>query len=88
MRRSIIALGALITAVSIFHMTGPASAEIDYPVCRSVGGGEGYTMRCDFSTFEQCQATVSGIGGSCIMNPWYNNSTANVRYPARTRRVR
>jgi hypothetical protein len=87
MRRSIIALGALVTAASIFHMTTPASAEIDYPVCRSLGGEGGYTMRCDYATIEQCQATASGIGGSCIMNPYYN-STANASYPARTRRVR
>jgi Protein of unknown function (DUF3551) len=31
------------------------------------GGGE----NCGFSTFEQCQATVSGIGGFCRYNPGY-----------------
>ena len=93
MRRSIIALGAFITAASIFHGAAPASAEIDYPVCRTVGGGEGYTTRCDFTTLEQCQATSSGIGGSCIMNPFYAanspaNSNANASYRGRTRHLR
>lgn len=27
-----------------------------------------YTYNCGFSTFEQCQATVSGAGGYCAPN--------------------
>ena len=93
MRRSIIALGALITMASAIQLITPARAEIDYPVCRTVGGGEGYTTRCDFTTLEQCQATSSGIGGSCIMNPFYAanspaTSNANASYRGRTRHLR
>jgi hypothetical protein len=91
MRRSIIALGALITAVSIFHGAGPARAEIDYPVCRSGGGEGGSYLRCDFTTLEQCQATASGIGGSCIVNPFYrsdtNSNNANATYRGHARHV-
>ena len=72
MRQSIIALGALITAVSIQTAT-PARADANLAACRS-GGGEGGTvaLRCDYATIEQCQATTaSGTGGSCITNPYY-----------------
>jgi hypothetical protein len=91
MRRSIIALGALLTAVSIFQVAGPARADVDYPVCRS-GGGEGsYAVRCDFTTLEQCQATASGTGGSCIVNPYYrsntNSNNANATYRGHARRL-
>lgn len=27
-----------------------------------------YTYNCGFSTFEQCQATISGAGGYCAPN--------------------
>jgi hypothetical protein len=29
----------------------------------------GDNPQCDFSSFRQCQATVSGQGGDCIRNP-------------------
>jgi hypothetical protein len=89
MRRSIIALGALITAAGIFHMASPARAEINYPVCRTYGGEGGVSTRCDFTTLEQCQATSAGIGGSCNMNPYYTaNSNDNAGYRGRARSVR
>jgi len=31
----------------------------------------GGSMNCGFSTYEQCQANVSGIGGFCIRNDTY-----------------
>lgn len=27
-----------------------------------------YTYNCGFNTFQQCQATVSGVGGYCARN--------------------
>ena len=35
------------------------------------GGGVGGT-NCGFFTIEQCRATVSGIGGFCVPNQFYN----------------
>ena len=34
-----------------------------------VGGG---ATNCGFFTLEQCRATVSGIGGFCVINQFYN----------------
>jgi uncharacterized membrane protein len=37
---------------------------------------------CGFSTLEQCQATVSGIGsGPCIRDPFYKNTNALAYQP-------
>jgi len=40
-----------------------------YPWCAQFADLSGKTS-CLFSTFEQCLATVSGVGGSCVQN-WY-----------------
>lgn len=44
-----------------------------YPWCAeySAGNGGGGT-NCGFLTIEQCRATVSGIGGFCVPNQFYN----------------
>lgn len=26
---------------------------------------------CNYRTFEQCQAAISGLGGTCIQNPYF-----------------
>ncbi len=46
-----------------------APAHAEYPWCANYGRDGG--SNCGFSTFEQCMATVSGIGGSCDPNPFY-----------------
>jgi hypothetical protein len=35
------------------------------------------STNCGFLTFEQCQATVSGIGGSCRRSQFYNPGYAS-----------
>ena len=42
----------------------------NYPWCARYGNGFGGT-NCGFTTFAQCMATVSGIGGFCQENDWY-----------------
>jgi uncharacterized protein DUF3551 len=50
----------------------PAEAQ-DYPWCAYYNFGQdgGGATNCGFVTFQQCLATVSGIGGSCAANPMY-----------------
>jgi hypothetical protein len=44
----------------------------NYPWCAYYGGGDmGGGSNCGFTTFEQCMATVSGIGGICQVNTQY-----------------
>jgi hypothetical protein len=59
----------------------------NYPWCAQYGTGfEG--MNCGFTTFQQCQDTVSGIGGFCQPNNTYqlspgprSSSRVEGRYP-------
>lgn len=43
-----------------------------YPWCAVYGGRGGGGTNCGFLTIEQCRATVSGIGGFCTPNQFYN----------------
>ena len=65
--RSTLAVLAL-TAAGLVTSTAASKAEITYPWCAQY-------MRdgrnCGFSTYEQCRATVSGVGGYCEVNPMY-----------------
>jgi hypothetical protein len=48
----------------------PAAA-IEYPWCAQYGmSGQG-GRNCGFSTYRQCMDTVSGIGGFCERNQFY-----------------
>ena len=62
----------------------PAEAQ-NYPWCAYYGPHFGAT-NCGFSTFQQCLATISGIGGSCGANPMYRpapRSYLSTRHPRR-----
>lgn len=61
----------ILTAFAFFgtvSMAVPAHAAPDYPFCQrtSFTGG---TPQCSFSSYAQCQASISGVGGDCIRNP-------------------
>ncbi len=47
----------------------PAEAQ-NYPWCAYYSGRAGGT-NCGFTSYEQCMATVSGIGGFCSVNTQY-----------------
>ena len=67
MRTSLFAL-ALFAATATFGSHADAQ---NYPWCARYGNGFGGT-NCGFTTFAQCMATVSGIGGFCQENDWYH----------------
>jgi Protein of unknown function (DUF3551) len=61
-------LGPVIAAIAIGT---PADAQ-NYPWCAYYSGRAlGGASNCGFTTFAQCQATVSGIGGFCEPNTQY-----------------
>jgi hypothetical protein len=65
---------ATATAFVLAAGSEPSRAEITYPWCAQYGGWDGGGRNCGFSTYEQCRATVSGIGGYCETNPMYRPS--------------
>jgi hypothetical protein len=48
---------------------GFAQSAYDYPWCALYTKTSGATS-CYFTSFEQCIATMRGIGGTCIRNPY------------------
>ncbi|UZE48192.1 DUF3551 domain-containing protein [Rhodopseudomonas sp. P2A-2r] len=61
--RSILAASAFLLVLG----ATPSMAR-DYPWC-SRTSVTGFNPSCSFTSFNQCMATVSGIGGDCIVNP-------------------
>jgi hypothetical protein len=59
------------------------AATVIYPWCAFMGClGE----NCGFATYQQCRATISGIGGYCAINPWYTGDPPRARFAPRSRR--
>ena len=70
MRHAIFAFAAVVT------LAVPAGAyELPYdpyPWCAFYSGDGGGGTNCGFLTLDQCRATVSGVGGFCGPNQFYN----------------
>jgi hypothetical protein len=80
MARLIFAIMTLATAVLIEPRSGEAAPY--WPWC-SQYGRPSYATSCAFSSYEQCWATVWGIGGYCYQNPYPPPATAR---PAKSSR--
>ena len=65
-------LGILVAIAAI----GTHAQAQNYPWCAIYGSGGG-GRNCGFTTFEQCMATISGIGGTCQQNTTYRPGTQN-----------
>jgi hypothetical protein len=63
--------GILIASTAI----GTSAQAQSYPWCAQYGSGFG-ASNCGFSTWQQCQADVSGIGGFCAPNTLYQPPAA------------
>ncbi len=64
-------LFALAVAVAAAAAATRAPAQTNYPWCAYYSGRGGGGTNCGFVSFEQCMATVSGIGGFCNINTQY-----------------
>ena len=68
------AMRTITTAVLILIATSSAdTARADpYRWCAEFGSQHGGATSCYSVTLEQCRATVSGVGGFCRENPFYD----------------
>lgn len=57
-----------------------------YPWCAAYGYDMGGASNCGFLTWEQCMATVSGVGGFCEPNQFYNPRGGSRQHPRRHHR--
>jgi hypothetical protein len=64
------AAGVIATAGLCAAFAPPARAEVQYPWCAKYQPPLDAT-NCGFNTYQQCLATISGIGGFCYQNPAY-----------------
>jgi hypothetical protein len=62
-------VAAVAVTLSALGSAAPASAA-EYPWCAQYGGSAG-GRNCGFTSFPQCMATVSGMGGYCERNQFY-----------------
>jgi hypothetical protein len=67
-RNRLLAAALVIIAAGAVEM--PSARADPYRWCALYNAKGG--TNCGFVTFEQCMATVSGIGGFCNPNPFYN----------------
>ena len=80
MRSLLLILGIVVGTAAL---SDSARAQ-NYPWCAYYGGGEigGGGTNCGFTTFEQCMATLSGMGGFCDRNTQYVAPTGGHPAPA------
>ena len=60
-----------LTVLAVLASSEQSRAEITYPWCAQYGGRGDGARNCGFWTYEQCAATISGIGGYCEVNAMY-----------------
>ena len=82
MHRAVLA-AALLTATTL--LTPTAGQAQTYPWCAQYGGLGGGGRNCGFVSYEQCLATIHGMGGFCERNSFY---TGPERPAHRSRKVR
>lgn len=68
--RNVILMASAVFGAASFYVGDVTSARADAnaPVCARLYTGNGAIDQCDFYNYQQCQATVSGIGGTCFDN--------------------
>ena len=75
---------AIAALFSLFVLSAAAPAQADpYRWCaRYGGGGLGGSENCYFVTLEQCRAAISGNGGFCRENGFYDGRPVTTGGPA------
>lgn len=86
MRKTQLAMLTLGAAVLAGFMTVTPAAARDYPWCAQ-GGEYDYPGECTYSTYEQCQASVSGRLLYCDRNPRFGYGQQQIPQPRPHRRV-
>jgi len=75
-----------LAALSVAVVGGPgesrAQSAYDYPWCAVYTNRSGATA-CYYSSYQQCMATMRGIGGYCTASPYYRGAPAREPRPPR-----
>jgi Protein of unknown function (DUF3551) len=73
-RKLVIVLFLIAAALPGEPQTGNAQSTYSYQWCSISSGGDagGASMSCYYNTLQQCMATLSGIGGTCVERPHHH----------------
>jgi len=66
-----------VVAAALLGETQISNAQSSYSyawcaILPGAGSGSGGAMSCYYTSWEQCKATMSGIGGLCVESPYYH----------------
>ena len=84
-RAHIIALFALALAFLGATRISNAQSPYSYPWCAiyfSGGNTAGGSMSCYYTSWEQCKATMLGVGGNCVASPYYRGQVTPLPHRA------
>jgi len=76
---------SFVVLVAGSFLAAPTAQADPYKWCAVYGGRDGGARNCGFVSFEQCMATVRGMGGFCQENQFY---TGPEQQPSRRSRKR
>jgi hypothetical protein len=85
MRQTVFAAILIGTALMGGAREAAAQSAYDYRYCAIYTNKSGATA-CYYSNYEQCMATMRGIGGYCIESPYYTGPKPVPRERPRRRR--
>jgi hypothetical protein len=68
---SIVLMPAALLVAAAALAPRPAAAAFNYPWCATFYDSSLGMKSCSFSSYGQCMATISGVGGICAQNPLY-----------------
>jgi hypothetical protein len=74
-----IIFAAASAAVIFANQPAAAQSPYSYPWCAKYYSRV-YATSCYFTSWQQCQTTISGIGGYCFQSPYYHASAAARRW--------
>jgi hypothetical protein len=74
----VMCLAAIIVVAAVSAFTTGARADGSWCAMYGTGG-----TNCGLYSFEQCQASVSGVGGFCGQNPFHGTANGSRRYRRR-----
>jgi uncharacterized protein DUF3551 len=86
--RSLSSIFLIAAAFALPTVFAPIASHADpYRWCAVYGGGsQGGGTNCGFITLEQCRATISGMGGWCQPNQFYDGQPYDERPSKRPRK--
>ena len=74
-------LFGLIGLATLAHThSAAAQSAYDYPWCALHADRSG-AQSCYYTSYQQCMATLRGIGGTCIRSPYYRGASPGERRP-------